>query len=150
MTARPEAMVIAALDLAARGWRVVPLHIPMGDACSCSEGHKCEHIGKHPRIRAWAQRASTDGKQIRSWWHDWPEANVGVALGRNSGVVALDIDARNGGYERLSNLERQHGPLPRTVSDVSGGGGQHFLFRVHRRVRYVDLGGGAELLADGS
>ncbi len=95
-----------------------------------------------------AAAGTADQAQIKKWWREWPHANIGIARGRGSGVVSLDIDHRHGGDDRLAELERQHGPLPRTVSDASGGGGQHFLFGVQTHVRSVDLGGGAELLGE--
>ena len=142
-----DAMVAAALDLAIRGWRGVPLHTPTLERCSCSAGRDCKHPGKHPRIKGWQQRATNDQPQIEEWWREWPDANLGVACGVRSGVVVLDINPRNGGDDRLVELERQHGRLPRTVSDVSGGG-QHFMFRVQTVVRAIDLGGGVELLGE--
>jgi hypothetical protein len=46
-----------------------------------------EHWRKRPHIREWAQRATADRAVIRGWWHEWPDAVVGVPLGRCDLVV---------------------------------------------------------------
>lgn len=107
MSADASAMRQHALDLGVRGFRVVPLHTPSGETCSCKAGSRCLNAGKHPRIKDWKRRATTDAALITAWWTEWPEANVAVALGRGSGVVALDIDPRNGGDDRLADIEQR-------------------------------------------
>ena len=37
--------------------------------------------------------ATTDELLIRAWWEKWPTANVGIATGQISGIVALDADS---------------------------------------------------------
>jgi Bifunctional DNA primase/polymerase, N-terminal/Primase C terminal 1 (PriCT-1)/Helix-turn-helix domain len=136
-----------ALNHAARGWRVVPLHVPVVGGCSCGKSD-CAQRGKHPRIRGWQQRASSDARQIAGWWRTWPDTNVGLALGRESGVVVVDIDPRNGGDDTLHELEREHGELPRTPSVKSGGGGTHFYFRAPQLLLAPSLGEGVDLLGE--
>ena len=36
--------------------------------------------------------ASKDPDQIRSWWTQWPNANVAIATGKVSGIFVIDID----------------------------------------------------------
>lgn len=67
--------------------------------------------------------------EIRRWWRRWPGANVGVVTGAVSGLVVLDVDPRHGGGASLATLEAMHGPVPRTVESLTGGGGQHIYFR---------------------
>jgi hypothetical protein len=107
-------------------WLIVPLRAPIGGACSCEDA-ECK--GKHPHITAYSRRASCDEAVLRDWWDKWPDANVGILTGLRSGVVALDVDPRNGGDDALAELEQEHGPLPITVSAETGGGGQHYYFR---------------------
>jgi hypothetical protein len=38
--------------------------------------------------------ATTDAHTIAGWWDEIPEANVAVATGKLSGVIAIDIDPR--------------------------------------------------------
>ncbi len=73
--------------------------------------------------------ATTDLRQIDEWWRHWPDANLGLACGKPSGVWVLDVDPRNGGHESLAMLEREHGSLPVTAEVLTGGGGRHIYFR---------------------
>jgi len=66
---------------------------------------------------------------LSDWWTQWPDANVGIATGQDSGLVVLDVDPRNGGDESLRDLQRLHGSLPPTVEAITGGGGRHIYFR---------------------
>jgi hypothetical protein len=127
----------AALGYAARGWRVVALHTPIltepAPACSCRKGVSCKHKGKHPRYDAEtlahaANSGTTDAATIRRWWGLWPDANVGIVTGMESGIAAIDIDPRNGGTESLEELESELGKLPVTVEALTGGGGLHKAF----------------------
>ena len=134
----------AALTCADRGWPVIPLHHVTVAGCSCSRGAACPTPGKHPRITLWVTNASTDPGQVRSWWRQWPHANVGLLTGSRSGVLVLDEDPRHGGDEALKDLERQHGALPDTVVTLTGGGGHHFWFQypAHQHVRSRSAFGG--------
>src|SRR5438034_6563065 len=89
-------LIQAALHYAQNGWLVFPLHnkIPFKD----SQGYK---------------DATTDEKQIQSWWTLHPTANIGLATGEKSGVIVLDIDPPEGHYS-LQELQSQHYPLPET------------------------------------
>lgn len=87
-----------ALDLAGRGWPVLPLHEPTsygpptGDdraRCSCQRDD-CRSQGKHPRTIHGLADATTDADVIRGWWERWPTANVGLATG--TAFDALDLD----------------------------------------------------------
>lgn len=117
------------MGYAALGWPVFPVHTPrQGGGCTCGKP-ACRHPGKHPRVRGWPEAASTDPATLERWWDKWPDANVGLACGARSGVVALDIDPRAGGDESLHRLQREHGGLPETVEVLTGGGGRHLWFR---------------------
>ena len=116
-----------ALAYALRGWRVIPLHSPSGDACSCGRAD-CKSVGKHPRTTNGLKDATTDREQIRRWFADMPDANVGIVTGRASGVVVLDVDVDKSGDDTLRELEDAYGALPDTVEAVTGGGGRHIFF----------------------
>lgn len=123
----PNPLLIAALEYAARGWPVVPLHTPIRhvkDApakCSCRD-RGCGSIGKHPRTKDGSTGASVDTATIRRWWSDWPTANVGVATGR--GLVVVDIDPAKAD-DGLSAFEAS---LPTTPMVLTGSGGRHYYF----------------------
>jgi len=153
LSAPPPDHLEAALSYARRGWAVFPLHNPVeGGVCSCSQGKACRSIGKHPRTRQGMKDATTVEQQVRAWWHRWPGANIGLAMGRTSGLVALDVDPRSGGDASLAELFDEHGTFPATLEALTGGGGFHFLF-AHPGVKFKNsssvLGEGLDIKTDG-
>jgi len=144
-----------ALAYAGFGWRVIPLHTPLLDGgCTCGRTN-CPAAGKHPRIAAWQRDASTDPEQIETWWKQWPEANVGLLMGQEAGLIAIDVDPRNGGTETLYKLTNEYEPLPATVTALTGGGGIHYLFAapdrpVKKNNNGDTLGPGVDLQGEGS
>ncbi len=77
--------------------------------------------------------ASNDPAQIFAWWGSLEAEALGLATGAASGLWVLDVDApkpdRNGdGPAALTALIQEHGPLPATVEQVTGGGGRHLFF----------------------
>lgn len=92
-----ESLLESALLYASLGWHVFPLHNPEHDgSCSCGDSD-CNRVGKHPRIKEWQNRATTDEDIIRKWWEAYPNANIGILTGEKSGVLVLDIDSATGG-----------------------------------------------------
>jgi Bifunctional DNA primase/polymerase, N-terminal/AAA domain/Primase C terminal 1 (PriCT-1) len=109
--AAPGDMLGAALDYAARGWHVFPLK-PRSKVPATLDGFKS---------------ATLDAEQIAAWWKLWPQANVGIRTGSESGLVVLDVDA-GGGAGSLKRLEAERGKLPQTAEALTGSGGRHYLF----------------------
>ena len=122
----PETPLEHALAYAALGFRVFPLHSMAEGRCTCGDGD-CRSSGKHPRTPNGARDATADAEVIRAWWQRWPTANVGLTL---EGHAVVDVDPRNDGESTLDALEAQHGKLPDTAMALTGGGGQHYLYRV--------------------
>ena len=133
MSTQPS-MLDAALAHARRGWPVFPLFEPVwlleGEpvVCSCGDAG-CTNIGKHPRTRRGFKDATTDEGEIQKAWEASPTANIGVPTGAVSGMVVLDIDPRHGGDDSLEALEAEHGKMPHTVEQLTGGGGRHLCFK---------------------
>lgn len=135
-----------ALDYAQRGWAVFPVHTPTADGkCSCHRNN-CDRIGKHPRIGSGRNGATIDSELIERWWSTWPEANIGIATGKESGLMVLDVD--DGGEDSLTGK-----PLPDTVEQITGSGGRHLVYkrpdddaRYKTRVRFLP---GLDSRADG-
>jgi P4 family phage/plasmid primase-like protien len=76
--------------------------------------------------------------------------NIGVATGSASGVVVIDIDPRNGGDRELARLVKQLGPLPPTLTCDTGGGGQHYYFKLPAGgLKKKVMAPGVDLLAEG-
>lgn len=117
-----------ALAYAERGWPVFPVHSPAPPGCSCGRPD-CNRIGKHPRTVKGLKDASRDIGMIREWWSRWPDANIGIATGPGSGIFVLDLDGEKG-RASLAALETQHGPLPATLTSITGraDGGEHRWF----------------------
>ena len=151
-TERAIETLAAALSYAKRGWAVIPLHGICDGRCSCADNGCSRKMGKHPRINDWTTAASTDAGVVHGWWRRWPGSNVGIVTGGRSRIIALDIDPRNGGDESLARLVQEHGPMPETVENLTGGGGRHLLFQdpglpVRKRVGLLP---GIDLCADGA
>lgn len=129
----------AALAYGARGWRVFPCWSPLlNGGCTCGDPD-CDRVGKHPLGQAaphGRDDATTDPDIIRNWWRRWPEANIAIATGPESGLVVLDCDPVHDGEESLIQLEHDCGALPDSPVSITGGGGSHTLF-AHPRDRKV-------------
>jgi putative DNA primase/helicase len=104
----------AALEYARQGYAVLPLK------------------GKLPLTTHGYKDASRDVAQIAKWWGKHPNANIGIATGEPSGLLVLDIDNKNGkdGDKSLRELEKQYGPLPKTLKAKTPSGGWHYVFRM--------------------
>ena len=123
---RPDstALLHAALDLAASGVSVFPLHTAASrQGCSCGRAD-CHSPGKHPRVSRGVHAASTNPNTIRSWWRAWPDANVAAATG--NGLTVIDIDGPTG-LASLEHLNHTLGALPATTT-VATGNGRHLYF----------------------
>lgn len=83
---------------------------------------------KKPMVKDWPNEATTDLQKISEWWGGSPNAGIGLATGKRSGIFAIDIDAGHGGYDSLNELTAKYGQLPETVISNTGGGGRHYIF----------------------
>ena len=112
-------MLEHAIKYARRGFRVFPVKAG----------------GKTPLIQKWPDLASTDELVLRKWWAEWPEANIGLATGKESGVFVLDVDVSNNkkGQESLNQLEADTGEIPDTLESMTGSGGRHLFFKTSAR-----------------
>lgn len=102
-------MLPAALKYAlVLGWPVFPL----------AAGSKIPLAGSNGHLEA-----TINPDQIRQMWSN-PALNIGV---RNLPFWTLDVDGIEGS-DWLRDREREHGPLPRTVRQITPRRGQHILF----------------------
>lgn len=118
-------MMNHALNYARRGFKVFPCYEPIYGGCTCGNPD-CENIGKHPRTKNGLKDATADAEQIRRWWKQWPDANIGLSC---ENLIVIDIDADKGGYSSLEKLETEFGALPPTWTVETGGGGRHYFFQ---------------------
>lgn len=93
----------------------------------------CDPASKRPLTANGFYDATTDEITIRAYWRRHPDAMVGVRTGRESGVVALDLDfdpkKSIDGVSEIAALEEVHGPLPDGPEVRTPRGGRHRLFR---------------------
>jgi hypothetical protein len=118
----------AALQYAQLGWPVLPCYSIINGHCGCGIS-ACKSPGKHPRTMNGLRDASIDPQVIKQWWTLWPDANVAVTTGPDSGLAVLDIDVKSGGIENLDLLESEFGAITETLIAETGGGGRHYIFK---------------------
>lgn len=59
---------------------------------------------KKPLTRNGFKNASNDSEQIKAWWGKTPNANIGIATGKISGLMVVDIDGEYpSNWPELSN-----------------------------------------------
>jgi len=71
---------------------------------------------------------------LTEWWVGHPNSNVGIATGKRSNLVVLDVDGNRGGDEALAELESRFGTMPPTVRAVTGRGEHLYFLHPGRRV----------------
>ena len=129
----------AALSYARNGWPIFPL----------VEGKKT------PLTRHGSHDATTSEHQIRQWWQAHTDANIGVAVGERSGLMAIDVDNKGGknGSAALASLEELLGDLPETLIVSTPNNGRHYLFEFPQQFRDAPikrgLASGVELKVKG-
>ena len=124
----PQTRAELALHYAAQGWPVFPCWWPSveGD-CACGDS-SCSSTGKHPigpLAPQGVKQATTDAATLRSWWEQYPEANLAIATG--GGLLVLDLDGPEA-EDSLEARERQLGKLPATL-EAKTGKGSHRYYR---------------------
>lgn len=121
-----------ALKYAAMGWHVFPIWGATDGACDCGEP-ECKSPGKHPishLVPRGMNDASCNPDAIRVWFDKAPNANIGINLVR-SGLVAVDVDPRNGGHLTMELIEADASrPIASDVLAFTQGGGEHRFFNL--------------------
>ena len=125
----PNELLNAALKLAANGIPVFPCHPktkhPLPPADRNSEGKKIQGTGGH-------KKATTDLKQITTWWTQWPGAAIGTPTGRPETGNVCDIDNKNekNGFAAVPDWESLTPMIVSTPND-----GRHLWFRYDGSLR---------------
>jgi putative DNA primase/helicase len=117
-----DSKIDAAFAYAGAGVAVFPVHSVEHGQCSCANA-QCKNKGKHPRTPNGLKDATIDTSQVKSWWESFPNANIGIRTGKESGVFVVDIDGEEG-FQWLNEQRFAQTPMVRT-----GGGGLHVFFR---------------------
>lgn len=116
-----------ALDYAMkRGWTIFPA--PWGGKKGLKKGLKAARFSNG---RRWG--STRDVVEIAADWLRWPQANLGVVTGPDSGcwVVEIDIKPEEGidGGAALAWLEELNGKLPDTLMAITPSGSIHRYFK---------------------
>lgn len=124
-----QSKVEAALYYTVKGWQVFPLNWVKDGACSCKNA-ECHSPGKHPLTRNGLKDATGDKKQIAKWWHEFPDANIGVRTGEISGIFVVDLDKKTGidgetAYKLLAGTHK----TPLSAGQDTGSGGSHLIYK---------------------
>lgn len=139
-----------AIRLGKLGWRVFPVHSIANNICTCGNT-LCKSPGKHPKLADWQSKASSNPADIEALFLHFPQSNIGIVTGETSGIIVLDVDAKNRGVESLATLEEKYGALPDTPQCLSGGGGVHYYFKYpnFRVQNLVGIESGIDIRGDG-
>jgi hypothetical protein len=121
-------MLDHALEHARVGLPVFPCRpdkTPYPQADKDANGDKIEKTGG-------LYKATTDEAKITVWWTQWPNAMIGLRMGKASGLFAIDPDAPKefgdvDGRIELAKLEACHGLLDTLTSNTPGGGNHKFF-----------------------
>lgn len=132
----------AALDYAAAGFAVIPV----------------KRSDKAPYTPHGLKDASKDPDTIRSWWEQWPDANVAIVCGSvSNNIVVIDVDNKpeigKDGLTSIRAWQAQETDFPETVVAMTGTSGRHFYFRVKDPAAFknrVDVLPGVDIRAEGS
>lgn len=84
--------------------------------------------GKIPLIEKWKENASSDPGQIQLWREQFKDklTHWGIPTGETNHILALDIDHKTNGYDSIAKHKIE---IPRTLSQRTQGGGQHFIYK---------------------
>jgi putative DNA primase/helicase len=94
----------------------------------------CDPISKRPLTKKGFKDASQDASQVVGWWRKYPEALIGVPMGRASGLVAVDVDPDGREWYRTHRgrlgAHRLHGTRR----------GKHLLYRMNGQAIHNSAG----------
>jgi Bifunctional DNA primase/polymerase, N-terminal/AAA domain/Primase C terminal 1 (PriCT-1) len=108
------------------GVPVFPLYGTHNGECDCGNP-ECKSRGKHPLTPKGFKDATLDLDQIRAWWEEWPNANIGMPTGPRSSYWVVDIDPPEGerSFESLCN---GYPELPTVPVQTTGRLGKQLFF----------------------
>ena len=112
-------MTIWAEKLIRLGFKVLPLTQSKANA---------GRSGNRPLMAHGVRDATNNFAAFKRLTAGTSRFNIGIATGSAGGVIVIDVDPGNGGDRQLKKLQTRLGPLPRTLTCDTGGGGQHYYF----------------------
>ena len=118
--------------------KFIAVHGIVDGKCTCGRSHyDIKEIGKHPVHKSWQTVATGDLELISTWFASNPDYNLGIAC-KESGLLAIDVDPRNGGHISIEKLEERaaYSLIPTVTArtgiyEVRGRSlrGSHFLYK---------------------
>lgn len=130
-------MAVDYTDALDAGWRIFPLHsfelTANGAVCACGR-ESCEAAGKHPKASNWQHTQPYDDTQLA-----YLEDDAGIFGGNQlldhygivvntSGLLVVDVDGRNGGFESAKKLKAIRDKCGFIV-ETGSGAGEHWYFK---------------------
>jgi hypothetical protein len=104
---RTSSPLNAALLYAKAGLPVMPLHgKTMGGGCTCGDAD-CDNPGMHPRTKFGVRGATTNRALIEKYWTKWPNAKIGVPMGKKSSLLAV-VSEGAAGEKAVRSLEEKN------------------------------------------
>lgn len=117
------------------GLKLAKLHsIDQNGNCTCSN-IECPSKGKHPLSTGWQNDLIDKHEQLLNFFLERPNSNLAIYADSSETFFALDFDKKNGGLETLKKMEAEYGPLPKTPTVLTGGGGFHFYFSASKETK---------------
>jgi hypothetical protein len=122
-------------DFHRAGFRVFPLHGADSEGnCECGNP-ECKMPYKHPRSAGWQKTPLWSSEQLELM-EETGQFTTGYGV-LCSGLIVVDVDARNGGLDSLAKLPIDLDNAGLIVATGSGGGSRHFYFRAPEGVSLV-------------
>jgi hypothetical protein len=127
--ASPVTLIKTKLDWALEAAEYIPVH-PLrryadpGQNASQQQREAAVTAAKSPLLDD-LNLATQDPQQIRKWWKQYPDANIG---GATNAFVVVDTDPRNGGDDTFAGLLAVEYDFPETATTRTQGGGRHLIY----------------------
>ena len=101
----------AASKYAEKGWRIFPI--------TPNE--------KAPPLYPWRDNSSNNPDQVKKWWAEHPNANIGLDCGK-SGIIVIDVDLKQGGMANWNMLCEEHDIDTDTLRIITPSQGRHIFY----------------------
>lgn len=132
MVQKMDSLKESALQYAKKGFKVFPLY----------PNSKSQQV-----LRSWINEATNDLEQIRKWWNENPNYNIGLVTG--IGLMVIDVDVKNG-KDGIASLKQHGKELPTTATVRTPTEGLHIYYHVEDKIsNRVNLYDGIDIRGDG-
>ena len=120
-----------ALRVASAGWPVFPLDPVTGKPYSNAEIAAALGIPTPAQGQGGFKLARSDEASVRAMWQGRPDAQIGIATGKPSGLYVLDVDRKNG-KDGFAALDQEGWQPTDTYWMDTPSGGRHYYYMVPR------------------